>query len=204
MRRSSLFAAAVAAVMGLSGSAQAEPTEITFWHAMGGRLGEVVDQITAEFNASQSDVKLTSIYKGGYEDTMTAGIAAFRAGQQPDIIQVFDAGAATIINAPGAVYPVADLLKEHGVGFDVNKYISGVRYFYADSDGKMIGMPFNSSTPCRHRQPGKSLKPSPRNWWKRDMSRWLRAIAPGFLQRIFIPVTTSKWQPPITVSIQPM
>jgi sn-glycerol 3-phosphate transport system substrate-binding protein len=79
---------------------------------------------------------------------MTAGIAAFRAGEQPHIIQVFDAGAATIINAPGAVIPVEDLLTEHGgLGFDIDDYIEGVRYFYADSDGKMIGMPFNSSTP---------------------------------------------------------
>ena len=43
--------------------------------------------------------------------------------------------------------PVEDLLKENGVPFDVNDYISGVRYFYADTKGKMVGMPFNSSTP---------------------------------------------------------
>lgn len=188
MRRSSLFAAAVAAVMGLTGSAHAEPTEITFWHAMGGRLGEVVDQITAEFNGSQSDVKLTSIYKGGYEDTMTAGIAAFRAGEQPDIIQVFDAGAATIINAPGAVYPVADLLKEHGVGFDVNKYISGVRYFYADSDGKMIGMPFNSSTPLLYANKealAKAGVSAPTTWEE------FEAIAPKLVEAGYIPMAQS-------------
>ena len=86
-------------------------------------------------------------YKGGYEDTMTAGIAAFRAKQQPHIIQIFDAGAATIINAPGATIPVADLMQEYGKGFDIEDYIEGVRYFYADSAGKMIGMPFNASTP---------------------------------------------------------
>jgi sn-glycerol 3-phosphate transport system substrate-binding protein len=38
-------------------------------------------------------------------------------------------------------------MKEHGKGFDSNDYIEGVRGFYADSAGKMIGMPFNSSTP---------------------------------------------------------
>ena len=74
---------------------------------------------------------------------MTAGIAAFRAKEQPHIIQIFDAGAATIINAKGATVPVADLMKD----FDIEDYIPGVRYFYADSAGKMIGLPFNSSTP---------------------------------------------------------
>jgi sn-glycerol 3-phosphate transport system substrate-binding protein len=74
---------------------------------------------------------------------MTAGIAAFRAKEQPHIIQIFDAGAATIINAKGATVPVADLMKD----FDIEDYIPGVRYFYADSDDKMIGLPFNASTP---------------------------------------------------------
>ena len=74
---------------------------------------------------------------------MTAGIAAFRAKQQPNIIQIFDAGAATIINAKGATIPVADLM----ANFNSADYIEGVRYFYADSDDKMIGMPFNASTP---------------------------------------------------------
>ena len=110
---------------------------------MGGRLGEVVNEIAENYNASQSDVVITPTYKGGYEDTMTAGIAAFRAKEQPHIIQIFDAGAATIINAKGATIPVADLMKD----FNIEDYIPGVRYFYADSDGNMIGLPFNSSTP---------------------------------------------------------
>ncbi|MHC8493555.1 extracellular solute-binding protein [Thalassospira sp. SM2505] len=144
MFRKTLMAAA--AVFAIGNTAEAA-TEITWWHAMDGALGGVVDQITADFNASQSDYHLVAVNKGGYEDTMTAGIAAFRAKNQPNIIQIFDAGAATIINAKGAVKPVQDLLEENNVKFDINEYIPGVRYFYADSDGKMIGMPFNSSTP---------------------------------------------------------
>ena len=122
-------------------------TEVQWWHAMGGRLGEVVDEIAVKYNESQSEYVLVPTYKGGYEDTMTAGIAAFRAKQQPHILQIFDAGAATIINAKGATVAVADLMAEHGEGFNKDDYLVGVRNFYADSEGKMIGMPFNSSTP---------------------------------------------------------
>ena len=121
----------------------AAQTDIQWWHAMGGRLGEVVEEIAVKYNASQDNYNLVPTYKGGYEDTMTAGIAAFRAKQQPNIIQIFDAGAATIINAKGATIPVADLM----ANFNSADYIEGVRYFYADSDDKMIGMPFNASTP---------------------------------------------------------
>ena len=136
--------AALVLSSGLLTSTQAlSATELQWWHAMGGRLGEVVNEVAENYNASQSDVVVVPTYKGGYEDTMTAGIAAFRAKEQPHIIQIFDAGAATIINAKGATVPVADLMKD----FDIEDYIPGVRYFYADSAGKMIGLPFNSSTP---------------------------------------------------------
>ncbi|MGO4916347.1 extracellular solute-binding protein [Pseudogemmobacter sp. W21_MBD1_M6] len=147
MTRLSLVSAAALSLLASAASAQ---TDITWWHAMGGALGETVNKIATDFNASQSDYVITPAFKGTYEETLTAGIAAFRAGEQPNILQVFDAGAATVIGAKGATVPVQDLLTENGVAFDINDYISGVRYFYADSDGKMIGMPFNSSSPIMY------------------------------------------------------
>lgn len=136
----------LAATIAVSSSALAA-TDITWWHAHGGHLGETVNKIAANFNASQTTCKIDPVYKGTYEETLTVGIAAFRAKQFPNIIQIFEAGSATIINAKGALIPVADLLKDNGVPFDKNDYLAGIRNFYADSSGKMIGMPFNSSTP---------------------------------------------------------
>lgn len=146
MKSLKIATAAAALSIGFSGAAFAQ-TEITWWHAMGGQLGESLNQIAENFNASQDDFVVTPVFRGTYEETLTAGIAAFRAGEQPNIIQVFDAGAATVIAAQGAVVPVEQLMAEFGGGFDIEDYISGVRFFYADSDGTMIGMPFNSSTP---------------------------------------------------------
>ena len=147
MKRLILSAATGLTMMSTAAVAQ---TEITFWHAMGGALGETVNQIAEDFNASQGDYVITPVFKGTYEETLTAGIAAFRAGEQPNILQVFDAGAATVIAAQGATVPVQELMEANGVNFDIEDYISGVRYFYADSDGKMIGMPFNSSSPIMY------------------------------------------------------
>jgi len=163
-------------------------TEIEWWHAMGGRLGEVVNEIATNFNASQDEVKLTPVFKGNYEETLTAGIAAFRAGEQPNILQVFDAGSATIINAKGAVVPVQDLLNEAGAGFDINDYISGVRYFYADSDGKMIGMPFNSSAPIMytHTEAFEKAGVEPPKTWED-----FEAIAPKLKEAGYIPLVQS-------------
>ena len=135
--------------LALSSSAFAE-TQITWWHGMGGALGDSVNEIANDFNASQSEFKITPVFKGTYEETLTAGIAAFRAGEQPNVMQVFDAGAATVIGAKGATVAVQDLLSENGIDFNIEDYIPGVRYFYADANGKMIGMPFNSSTPIMY------------------------------------------------------
>jgi sn-glycerol 3-phosphate transport system substrate-binding protein len=147
MNRLSTLSAVTLSMMASGAVAQ---TDITWWHAMGGALGDTVNQIATDFNESQSDYMITPAFKGTYEEALTAGIAAFRAGEQPNVLQVFDAGAATVIGAKGATIPVQDLMTDNGVDFDINNYISGVRYFFADSDDKMIGMPFNSSSPIMY------------------------------------------------------
>ncbi len=119
-------------------------TEITWWHAMTGANLETVDRITKEFNESQSDVKLTAIFKGTYPETLNAGIAAFRAGQAPDIMQVFDAGTGVMMAAEGAIKPVAEVL---GADFDKSKYLSGIVAYYSKPDGTMLSFPYNSSSP---------------------------------------------------------
>ncbi|KAE9529841.1 extracellular solute-binding protein [Testudinibacter aquarius] len=145
LKKSILLTALASATVSFSASAATNATTVTWWHAMGGQLGETVNKMAAGYNASQNQCKIDPIYKGSYEELLTAGIAAFRAKQAPNIIQVYDAGSATIINAKGALIPVADLFAESGIEFDKNDYLPGVRNFYADSQGKMIGMPFNSS-----------------------------------------------------------
>lgn len=138
-------------VAGLLSTMMATPTwastNITWWHAMGGQLGETVNKIAHDFNASQDKYTITPVFKGTYTETLTAGIAAYRGGEAPNILQVFDAGSATIINAKGVAIPVQDLMTQSGYDFNTQDYIAGVRNFYANDDGKMIGMPFNSSTP---------------------------------------------------------
>jgi sn-glycerol 3-phosphate transport system substrate-binding protein len=146
LSRNIAFAAAVFAFASTSGTAFAQ-TEVHWWHAMGGALGERVNEIAENFNQSQSDYKLVAIYKGSYPETMTAGIAAFRSGQQPHILQVFEVGTATMMGAKGAVKPVYELMAEAGVPFDSNSYLGAVAGYYTTTDGKMLSMPFNSSTP---------------------------------------------------------
>ncbi len=128
-------------------SALAEPVTIDWWFAHGGRLGEKVQSIVADFNASQSDYKVVATYKGNYADTMTAGIAAFRAKNQPHILQVFEVGTATMMAAKGAIKPVYEVMAESNLPWSPDAYLPTVAGYYTTPDGKMLSMPFNSSTP---------------------------------------------------------
>ena len=92
--------AAVALAAGTAWPALAQ-TEVSWWHAMAGANNEVVEKIAADFNASQSDYKVVPVFKGTYPETLNAGIAAFRAGQAPDILQVFDVGTGVMMAAQG-------------------------------------------------------------------------------------------------------
>ncbi len=121
-------------------------TEITWWHAMGGELGEKVNEIAEGFNKSQDTYVVKPVYKGSYPQTMTSAIAAFRAHQQPHIVQVFEVGTATMMSAKGAIYPVYKLMKDTGQAFDPKAYLAAVTSYYVDNDGHMLSMPFNSST----------------------------------------------------------
>lgn len=125
----------------------AAPIEVEWWHAHGGRLGEKVVAICEDFNRSQSEYKVIPVYKGSYYDTMTAGIAAFRAGKPPHILQVYEVGTATMMAAKGAIKPVYQLMAETREPFDPSVYLPAVTGYYTTSDGRMLSLPFNSSTP---------------------------------------------------------
>ena len=139
-----LAAAALAAGLGTPALAQ---TEISWWHAMAGANGEVVQKIADDFNASQSDYKLMPVFKGSYPETLNAGIAAFRAGQAPDILQVFDVGTGVMMAAQGAIKPAAEVLTESGSAFDPSQYLPGIVAYYSTPDGTMLSFPYNSSSP---------------------------------------------------------
>ncbi|MBU1175121.1 MAG: sn-glycerol-3-phosphate ABC transporter substrate-binding protein UgpB [Alphaproteobacteria bacterium] len=141
--------AIIAASLMLSVSAHAAiaATEIDWWHAMGGELGTKLEEIVAGYNAAQGDYVVKPVYKGSYAETMTSAIAAFRAGEQPAIVQVFEVGTGTMMAAKGAIYPVYQLMADTGADFDPNAFLPAVVGYYTDTEGHMLSMPFNSSTP---------------------------------------------------------
>ena len=181
MTRILLSSVAAAAVLASASGAQAQ-TEIQWWHAMGGNLGEVVNELATGFNKSQTDYKVVPVYKGSYTETLTAAIAAFRAKQAPHIVQVFEVGTANMMAAKGAVYPVYQLMADTKEPFDPKAYIAPVYGYYSTTDGKLLSMPFNSSTPVLYWNKELFAKagsiPTSRRRPGRSWARWPRRRSP--------------------------
>ncbi len=143
--RIKILAVALASASLFAANVQAQ-TEIQWWHSMGGALGERLNGLATQFNASQKDYKVNPVFKGSYPESMTAAIAAFRAGGAPHILQVFEVGTATMMGAKGAIVPVAKVMADAKEPFDPKAYLPAVAGYYTDAKGNMLSFPFNSST----------------------------------------------------------
>jgi len=137
--------AAVAFAAAFSVAAQAQ-TEIQWWHSMTAVNGEVVNDLAKNFNATQNKYKIVPTFKGNYTESFTAAVAAFRAGNAPHILQVFEVGTATMMASKGVTVPVGKVMKDSGVKFDPKAYVSAVAGYYTAPNGEMLSFPFNSST----------------------------------------------------------
>ena len=119
-------------------------TEITFWHAMGGVNGEVLQSIVDDFNASQDEVHVNTEYQGSYDDTITKLKAAIQSNEGlPDITQMYDIGTKFMYDS-GAALPVEDMFES--TGYEKGTVMDVITSYYS-VDGKQWSMPFNVSTP---------------------------------------------------------
>jgi sn-glycerol 3-phosphate transport system substrate-binding protein len=147
MRITRFALALAAAAIPLTYSAGAlAVTEIQWWHSMTGANNDRVNVLAKRFNESQSDYKVTAVYKGQYDESMTAAVAAYRAGNAPALLQVFEVGTATMMSAKGAIKPVYEVMAAAGEKFDPKAYVPAVAGYYTNTKGQMLSFPFNSST----------------------------------------------------------
>ncbi len=146
MKNKTLVLSSLALAVGmLAGPARAQ-TEIQWWHSMTAFNNEWVNTLAKQFNESQKTYKVVPIYKGSYDESMTAAIAAFRAGNAPHILQVFEVGTATMMASKGAIVPAGKVMADAGLKFDPNAYIAAVAGYYTAPNGQMLSFPYNSST----------------------------------------------------------
>lgn len=123
------------------------PIELEMWIGLGGELGQRIEEMAGDFNAMQDRYIVSVVEQGDYEEAMTSAIAAYRAGNQPHILQVYEVGTGTFMGTREVIKPVYELMADYGRPMNPDDYLSQVTAYYSDLDGNMLSFPFNSSTP---------------------------------------------------------
>ncbi|MFO0206919.1 MAG: extracellular solute-binding protein, partial [Betaproteobacteria bacterium] len=143
---------AAAAALGLAATAPAQaqskagPVEIQFWMGLTGLGGELLQKYGEDFNKTQSEYRVVVSFKGQYPEQRAAAVAAYRAGNPPHIMQMFDAGSGDMMSARGAIVPVSEVFKRAGLQFNPADFIAPARGYYGLPNGDLLSMPFNVST----------------------------------------------------------
>lgn len=140
-----LAAASLAAVLASGPASAAERIKFDFWYGLTGPLGEVVQKHCDLFNQSQDKYEAVCTGQGGYDKAEQNTIAAYRAKQQPTVVQIYDAGTVNFLLS-GAVVPAPEFAAEHGLAIDWKAYFPAIADYYATSKGEMWSFPYNSST----------------------------------------------------------
>jgi sn-glycerol 3-phosphate transport system substrate-binding protein len=120
-----------------------KPVQITLWHSMNRSLGETLTQLTDEFNASQSDVKVNLVNQIDYVQTLSKYKAGLSSGDLPDIVQLQETDQQQMIDT-GTVLPAGVCAKADKYSF--SDFLPRVVSYYT-VQGTQYAMPFNTSGP---------------------------------------------------------
>lgn len=114
---------------------------------MGGALAVALNQQIDAFEKENPEYHIVNDFKGDYPTLLTSLVAAYRAGEQPAIAQVYEIGTALMMSEREAIIPVQTLMQEYGYPISVSEFLPAIGYYYADDHGRLMSLPFNSSSP---------------------------------------------------------
>lgn len=123
--------------------ASGEKLTIEFWHCMGSSNGELIQQITESFNASQDNIEVKAVHQGSYTDAGTKMQAALAAGDAPVLAQMEIGMLGIFADAEQLV----DLQKfVDAENYDIGDFLPGLldASYY---DGALVALPHSRSVP---------------------------------------------------------
>ena len=141
-----------------------QPVTITFWHAMGGPLGEALNSMIRDFEKTHPDIRITSISMGDYGSLAQKLMSALWVKSPPTIAQMYESWTTQFYEA-GELYPIESLLNrecrmrnaecrmqnaESSARSAVNALSDIYPVLIEDNswDGQLVTYPFNKSVPC--------------------------------------------------------
>jgi len=185
-------------------SAQSNVVELNFYYptAVGGAISQLFDKYAAEFMTANPDIKINSVYVGGYDDIYKAVQTQISGGGTGPDVAIFLAADLYSLIDNDYIVPMTDFIKNTPDG---DKYVED---FYpaflanATDAGTLWAMPFQRSTPVLYynkdmfKEAGLDPEKAPETWQdmldyakkltKADGSRWgLMIPSDGFPYWLF-------------------
>ncbi|MBD3922114.1 ABC transporter substrate-binding protein [Paenibacillus sp. PR3] len=124
-------------------TSSAAPVKITWWHSMTGANEEAIKKIVSDFNASQSNIQVEAVFQGTYDESLSKLKASMGSKDSPNIVQVYEIGSRFMIDS-GYITPIQQFIDADK--FDLSQLEPHITNYYS-MDGKLNGMPFNTSNP---------------------------------------------------------
>lgn len=140
--------AVTAGTMGLSGciggddEADAAPIEedtLTVWHAMGGGLGETLNDLGDQFE-EETGISISMEFQDSYENVLTNFLGGLDSGSVPDFAQIDSLFAKQVLDT-GAVEPVEEIISDD---YPIDNFLDNVTDFF-QVDDTLASLPFNNS-----------------------------------------------------------
>jgi multiple sugar transport system substrate-binding protein len=159
-------------------------TKVPFWHAMGGPLGDALDELIAEFNEAHPDIEIESISMGRYQALSQKIMAAVAAGQPPVLAQAYEAWTEALIDNESAEPLTAYIEGPNGLTADeLADFVPGMLENNT-WDGTVYSFPFNKSVRAlywnKNLFEAEGLDAAPSNWREyEELSRRLTKDTDG-------------------------
>ena len=147
LRKASWVLAGMALFALIVGAAvAAAPVEITFYYpvAIGGSATKIVDDLVADFEKANPDIKVKPVYAGTYQEAIGKALTASKAGQPPDAAVILAADMFSLIDE-GVILPFDTFVKTD----DDRRWLNGFFPVYmlnSQYGGKTWGIPFQRGT----------------------------------------------------------
>lgn len=125
------------------GGSGSGPKKVVFWHAMGGANTKVVDQLVADYNASQDKIKVEAVFQGSYDDLLSKLKASMGTKEGPSVVQMYEIGSRFMIDSK-MVTPMQNFIDADK--YDLTQLEPNITGYYTFND-KLFSMPFNTSNP---------------------------------------------------------
>lgn len=146
------------------------PVYLRMYYPVGvaGPLAQLMDTMIADFNKSQSDVQVESIFAGGYKEAMDKSQTAFLSGSPPELA-VLDAPNLFTLLDIDAIVPVDEYVQKEGGDAYLSTFIEAFLKI-GQYQGKLWSVPWQRSTPVLYynkdffRQAGLDPNSPPATW----------------------------------------